>query len=156
MGMERGESLEKPKIKSLGKYCVTGGPGNVSCTNNSRTEGISMHLFPRDDVTRQKWVRFVRRHRANWQPSKTSVLCSVHFELSDFEQRLDLNLGEGSSFQTKRCMVKEGCCANQRLRKAPRKCLVLARAENGKCVLTKGVNVCLAFGRGMNTQFVAL
>ena len=59
-----------------------------------------MHLFPRDDVTRQKWVRFVRRHRANWQPSKTSVL-------SDFEQRLDLNLGEGSSFQTKRWLKKD-------------------------------------------------
>ena len=67
----------------------------------TRTEGISMHMFLRDDVTREKWVRFVRRHRAKWQPSKTSVLCSVHFELSDFEQRLYLNLGEGSSFQTK-------------------------------------------------------
>ncbi|XP_044166242.1 uncharacterized protein LOC122950261 [Acropora millepora] len=66
-----------------------------------------MHLFPHDDVTRQKWVRFVRRHRANWQPSKTSVLCSVYFELSDFEQRLDLNLGEGSSFQTKRWLKKD-------------------------------------------------
>ena len=65
-----------------------------------------MHMFPRDDVTCQKWVLFVRRHRAKWQPSKTSVLCSVHFELSsDFEQRLDLNLG-GSSFQTKRWLKK--------------------------------------------------
>ena len=106
MSMERGESVEKPKKKSLGKYCVAGGPGNVSCINNSRTEGISMHLFPRDDVTRQKWVRFVRRHRANWQPSKASVLCSVHFELSDFEQRLDLNLGDGSSFRTMRWLKK--------------------------------------------------
>ena len=86
MSMECSENVKKPKRKSLGKYCVAGGPGNVSCTNNSRTEGISMHMFPRDDVIRKKWVRFVRRHRANWQPSKTSVLCSVHFELSDFEQ----------------------------------------------------------------------
>ena len=58
-----------------------------------------MHMFPRDDKTCEKWVRFVRRHRAKWQPSETSVLCSVHFELSDFEQRLDLNLGESSSFE---------------------------------------------------------
>ena len=83
MSKECGENVEKPPKKSLGKYCVAGGPGNVSCTNNSRTEGISMHMFPRDDVTREKWVRFLRRHRAKWQPSKTSVLCSVHFELSD-------------------------------------------------------------------------
>ena len=31
---------------------------------------------------------------------------SVHFDLSDFEQRIDLNLGEGSSFQTKRWLKK--------------------------------------------------
>lgn len=91
----------------MGKSCVAGGPGNVSYTNNSRTEGISMHMFPRDDVTREKWVCFVWRHRAKWQPSKTSVLCSVHFELSDFEQRLNLNLGEGSSFQTKWWLKKD-------------------------------------------------
>ena len=70
--MERSESVEKPKKTSLGKYSVAGGTGNVSCTNNTRTEGISMHLFPHDDVTRQKWVQFViiRRHRTNWQPSR--------------------------------------------------------------------------------------
>jgi len=66
-------------------------------------------MFPRDDVTREKWLRFVRRHRAKWQPSKTSVLlCSpVHFELSDFEQQFDVNLREGSSFQTKRWLKKD-------------------------------------------------
>lgn len=66
-----------------------------------------MHMFPRYDATREEWVRFVRRHRAKWQPTKTSVLCSVHFELSDFEQRPDLNLGERSSFQTKRWLKKD-------------------------------------------------
>lgn len=85
-----------------------------------------MHIFPRDDVTREKWVRFVRRYRAKWQPSKISVLCSVHFELSNFEQRLDLNLGEGSGFLSNKAMVKEGRCANQRWCTAARKCLVLA------------------------------
>ena len=63
-----------------------------------------MHMFPRDDLTREKWVRFVRRHRAKWQPL---VLCSVHFELSDFERRLDLNFGQGSSFKTKRWLKKD-------------------------------------------------
>ena len=66
-----------------------------------------MHLFPHDDVTRQRWLRFLIRHGTNWQPSKTSSLCSVHFELSDFEQRVDLNLGEGSSFKTKRWLKKD-------------------------------------------------
>lgn len=92
---------------SLGKYCVAGGPGNVSCTNNSRTEGTSMHMFPRDDVIHEKWVRFVRRQRAKWQPYKNISTVSVHVELSNFEQRLDLNLGEDSSFQTKRWLRKD-------------------------------------------------
>ena len=65
-----------------------------------------MLVFRRDNVTREKRVRFVRRHRAKWQAAKTSVLCSVYFELSAFEQQLDLNLGEGSSFQTERCLKK--------------------------------------------------
>ena len=33
--------------KSLGKYCVAGGPNNESCKNNSTTPGISMHEFPK-------------------------------------------------------------------------------------------------------------
>ena len=86
------------KKKRLAKYGVPGGPRNVSWTNNSRTESISMLLFPREDITHEKWVRLVRRNRAKWQPAKTSVQCSVYFEFSDLEQRLDLNLGEGSSF----------------------------------------------------------
>ena len=64
----------------------------MSCTNNSKTEGISLHMFPQDDAIREKWIRFVQRHRAIWQPSKTSVLCLVYFDSSCFEQRADLNL----------------------------------------------------------------
>ena len=79
-------SVEKPKKMIFGKSCVAVGPGNVSCTNNSKREGVSTHMFPREDAIRDKWVRFVRRHRADWRPSKTSVLCSVHFDASDFEQ----------------------------------------------------------------------
>ena len=44
----------RAKGKSLGKYCVAGGPGNVSCKNNSATEGISMHRFPSDSFVRAK------------------------------------------------------------------------------------------------------
>ena len=106
--MECGEDVDeakKQRKRSSGKYCVAGGPGNVSCRNNSKTEGIAMHMFPQEDVIRDKWVRFVRRHRADWQPSKSSVFCSVHFDTSEFEQWPDLNLGDGS-FRTKRWLKK--------------------------------------------------
>ena len=104
--MECGVNVEKPKKRISGKYCVAGGPGNVSCTNKSKTEGVLMHMFPREDAIRDKWVRCVRRHRADWQPSKKSVLCLVHFDASDFEQRLGLNLGEAESLKTKRWLKK--------------------------------------------------
>lgn len=104
--MEYDLHVGKPKKRISGKYCVAGGPGNVSCINNSKTEGVSMHMFPREEAVRDKWVCFVRRHRADWQPSKTSVLCSVHFDASDFEQRLDLNIGDAELFKTKRWLKK--------------------------------------------------
>ena len=52
-------NVKRPKKRISGKYCVAGGPGNVSCTNNSKTEGILMHMFPREDAIRDKWVCFV-------------------------------------------------------------------------------------------------
>lgn len=42
--MEGNENFEGQKEKSLCKYCVAGGPGNVSYTNNPKTEGISMDM----------------------------------------------------------------------------------------------------------------
>ena len=54
VSIERGESVGEPKKTSLGKYCVAGGPGNVSCTTNFRTEGISMHNSPEMGPIRRK------------------------------------------------------------------------------------------------------
>ena len=96
----------RAKEKSPGKYCVAGEPGNVSCKNNSTTEGMSMHRFPSDSFVRAKWTRFVQRHRAQWKPSSTSLLCSAHFAITDFEQRFDLNLQDPEKFATKRWLKK--------------------------------------------------
>ena len=104
------DSVQKRKKRVSGKFCVAGGPQNVSCNNNSKTEGISLHKFPRNKICYNQWTRFVQRHRANWQPSKTSVLCSAYFELSCFEQRTDLNLKETedtSSFESRRWLKKD-------------------------------------------------
>jgi len=84
--MER--SAKKKRI--CGKYCVAGGPGHLSCKNNSLTEGISMHTFPSSEVLRSQWTKFVRKHRQCFKPSKTSVLCSMHFKPECFTRRLDL------------------------------------------------------------------
>ena len=130
MSMECDDSVHKPKKRSSGKFCVAGGPRNMSCTNNSKTEGISLHMFPRDDAIHEKWIRFIQRHQAKWQPSKTSVLCSVHFDSSCFEQRADLNLGD--IFLSLKKMAQEGRCSLHRLRSGTRKYFhVLTRAKKG-------------------------
>lgn len=73
-----------------GKTCVAGGPGMISCTNNSYTPGVSMHIFPKDKKVRQKWVKFVQIHRPDFQANDHSALCSMHFE-SNCYTRLKLS-----------------------------------------------------------------
>jgi len=109
-------------------------------------------MFPRDDITREKCVRFVGQHRAKWQPS---VLCSVHFELSDFEQRLNLNLGQGSSFKTKRWLKKDAVPTKDCIQQQENT-LTLREQRMVSLCLKKGVKVRFTFGRGMNTEFVVL
>jgi hypothetical protein len=78
------------KKRVSGKFCVAGGPGNISCNNTSLTKDISMHTFPSDDILKRKWTQFVQKHRPGFKPSQTSVLCSVHFDKHCFTRRLDL------------------------------------------------------------------
>lgn len=44
--------------RSLGKYCVAGAPGNVSCENNSETESVSRHIFLSNETYREKWISY--------------------------------------------------------------------------------------------------
>ena len=59
---------------------------------------------------RKKWVEFVKQKRAKWQPSKHSVICSVHFKPEDFERRF--SLGETGGRSMPRWLRKDefGCC----------------------------------------------
>ena len=80
------------KTRRGGKYSVAGGPGLVSCTNRTHKEGVSMHMFPKDEVRRAKWEQFVRKHRPNFKATQVSVLCSVHFKQTCFHR--PLNVGD--------------------------------------------------------------
>ena len=105
---------------SGGKTCAAGAPGKISCTNNSYSPAISMHIFPQNEKVRAQWVKFVRTHRPNWEPTEYSYLCSLHFNESFFT-RLRLSTlmpaetseenGESSGpsnkgFEEKRVLVK--------------------------------------------------
>lgn len=80
------------KRAKRGKYCVCGGPGLASCTNTYNVEGISMHKFPENEETRRQWTQFVRRHRPDFSPSNSSVICSAHFEKSCFHTRHNIGV----------------------------------------------------------------
>ncbi len=57
-----------------GKRCVAYG-----CSNTYKDE-VSMHTFPsRDTEARKQWVDFVKKDRADWEPTRYSNLCSAHF-----------------------------------------------------------------------------
>ena len=88
---------EKGKKRKPGKFCAAGGPNQVSCTNTNATPGVSTHLFPSDEKVREQWLKFVHKHRPDFVPTKTSVLCSIHFTLDCFTRRLDLTNSEYSS-----------------------------------------------------------
>ena len=68
-----------------------------------------MHCFPKDIVVRQKWVRFVCRHRSDFDLARYSskiFLCSAHFEESCFTKRFASDLEGFDSGGTKRFLSR--------------------------------------------------
>jgi hypothetical protein len=59
-----------------------------------------MHIFPKDESQRRLWVKFVRKHRAHFEASKTSALCSDHFEPTSFVRRHDISFNNEESSST--------------------------------------------------------
>ena len=69
-----------------------------------------MHLFPKaNEKLRNTWIKFVQKHRGTgWHPSPYSALCSAHFEMSCFTQRLDIGLEvDKSQARTKRWLNRD-------------------------------------------------
>jgi hypothetical protein len=69
--------------------CVVFGCSNIPDPAN----GIVLHRIPFDGdlrpeavKRRKRWVDFVKRRRAKWEPSSTSCVCSKHFKQDDFDK----------------------------------------------------------------------
>jgi len=100
------------KVNRGGRYCVAGGPGSTSCTNTSYTHGIKMHQFPKDEAVRQKWVKFIERHRPTFKTQQVLFLmfCTVWrylllsasntFNWSVLEREFDQRIRSNSWFRT--------------------------------------------------------
>jgi len=64
------------------------------CSNVAdRERGLSLHRIPfwndeRPEAKerKEKWIDFVRKHRAEWIPSRQSVICSRHFLAEHFDR----------------------------------------------------------------------
>ena len=72
--------------------CVAAGCSNTP----DSSKGIFLHNIPfyGDDrpearSRRKQWIDFVRRKRAKFEPSATSVICSRHFSPEDYCQRFE-------------------------------------------------------------------
>ncbi|QQP35180.1 Putative LOC101234561, partial [Caligus rogercresseyi] len=71
----------------VNKCCV---PQCQTGYNNHKDPGVSCHHFPADPDLRQAWKAAIPRE--NFEPSKYSVVCSLHFVDSDFKKEsLDSN-----------------------------------------------------------------
>ena len=73
--------------------CVVGGCSEVRSLEN----GIALNTMPfyGDErpvakKRRKRWIDFVRLKRAQWEPSKSSVICSKHFKPDDFVRKYTL------------------------------------------------------------------
>ena len=98
---------DKKKKKGGQNYCSAGAANNVNCSNKTGTPGISLHYFPTDENLRKKWTRFVRIHRKDFVPKKSSCLCSAHIDESCFEHKSVLIENEGGqSSELKKNLIK--------------------------------------------------
>ncbi|KAJ8725273.1 hypothetical protein PYW07_016231 [Mythimna separata] len=58
----------------------------LTCRNDSRKKnvssgGVSYHCFPEDPFIKEKWIDATGRQK--WMPTKSSTICSEHFEDQD-------------------------------------------------------------------------
>ena len=67
-----------------------------------------MDQFPVDRAVREKWVKFVQRHRVDFKEpiSKHASLCSVHFERSCYENSLAFTLEGMANTKRNRVLIK--------------------------------------------------
>ena len=58
---------------------------NRRANQKSRDDGVSLHVFPKDKILRDVWIKSLRRQ--NWEPSQTVQLhlCSEHFKAEDYQ-----------------------------------------------------------------------
>ena len=85
----------KVRKRVVGRMCCAGSLSGNLCPSTQFTKDVSLHYFPdklKDGERLEAWANFVRRYRPAFNPSKSksSSLCSLHFEDSCFAIRRDV------------------------------------------------------------------
>ncbi|XP_045488301.1 uncharacterized protein LOC110991901 isoform X1 [Pieris rapae] len=63
--------------------CSVFGCKKRSDTSSVQKDNVTFHLFPKDPIRRQQWIKACENHRT-WLPKRTSKVCSDHFDTSCF------------------------------------------------------------------------
>ena len=68
----------RKNIRRRGRFCVAGGPNQQNCKNTTFTPGVTMHQFPANPVLREKWIKFVQRHRHDFHEPSNMLHFALH------------------------------------------------------------------------------
>ena len=70
--------------------CVVPGCKSGYGYQSKLPEGVRKHRFPKDPKIREVWRKAIPRQ--NWEPTDSSIVCSLHFNDSDYiTERQDNN-----------------------------------------------------------------
>ena len=110
-GAENDSAMADKRAKRGGtNYCAAGGPNKVNCSSRTGTPGISVHYFPKDEIFRQKWTRFVRTHQKDFEGYsnlRSRRLCLAHFDDSCFERKPVFHgEGSGEAVEMRKLLIK--------------------------------------------------
>jgi hypothetical protein len=88
----------KRKKTGHGLYCAVAG------CKSEVGDGITVHRFPKDEVLRRKWTKFVQLDRANFgTPNLYSAVCYKHFSADCYP--LGISLMTKLGFKAKRNLL---------------------------------------------------
>ena len=107
------------KKRVAGRMCCAHSSSGIHCPSTQFTTDVSLHYFPDKlkDVGRyEAWKNFVRKYRPAFNPSKSksSSLCSLHFEDDCFAVRRDVARELGIRIRLNRDAVPTIDAANTR------------------------------------------
>ncbi|XP_031650597.1 uncharacterized protein LOC109876513 isoform X2 [Oncorhynchus kisutch] len=78
----------------------------VAGCSNTHKDGVTTHLWPKDEKIALKWDRFVRLTRVDWIKGTTATtVCGAHFTPEDFDGYNQWKAGFGMRLRLKPCAV---------------------------------------------------